>query len=212
MGARRHAALRRTPSVSYVPLDGGETIQVAITAYSGAPATHIRIVVLGYLALGDTAFAGGRGYSELTACAAFDTRTGLPNDTNPASGAFAGKRVAGTSGTNLTGVTTYQIAGTIPAAQGGETDCGVPESAEAVLINLVAIQPDVSGNFRAYATGSSPTGGVVNFNALSPAMNNSNAVVVPISAAGQIDLFVNAPSNDGDETVHARGVVLGYYG
>ena len=42
-------------------------------------------------------------------------------------------------------------------------------------------------------------------------MNNSNAVVVPLSDAGQLDLFVNAPLNDGNPTVHARGVVLGFY-
>ncbi|MEL6983734.1 MAG: hypothetical protein AAFO29_15020, partial [Actinomycetota bacterium] len=83
--------------------------------------------------------------------------------------------------------------------------------AGAVLINLVAIQPDAVGNFRAYASGSTPTGGVLNFAPLTPAMNNSNAVVVPVSASGQIDLFVNAPSAAGGPTVHARGVILGYY-
>ncbi|MCP4227777.1 MAG: hypothetical protein GY773_30910 [Actinomycetia bacterium] len=41
-------------------------------------------------------------------------------------------------------------------------------------------------------------------------MNNSNAVVVPLDSLGQMDLFVNT-HNNGTETTHARGVVLGYY-
>ena len=87
----------------------------------------------------------------------------------------------------------------------------MPSSATAVLINLVAIQADATGNYRAFESGTSPTGGVLNFAPLVPAMNNSNAVVVPLDASGRIDLFVNAPSNDGNPTVHARGVILGFY-
>ena len=103
------------------------------------------------------------------------------------------------------------MTGAIPADQGAQTNCAVPASASAVLVNLVSIQPVGVGNFRAYASGSSPTGGVVNFNTVSPPLNNSNAVVVPLSGSGQIDLFVNTGSNDGTPTVHARGVVLGYF-
>ena len=81
-----------------------------------------------------------------------------------------------------------------------------------MLVNLVGIQPDALGNFRAFAAGSSPTGGVLNFANLTPAMNNSNAVVVPVDpAAGNMDVFINSPSNVGNPTVHARGVILGYY-
>jgi hypothetical protein len=109
------------------------------------------------------------------------------------------------------GTTKYNMTGAIPSAQGGELNCGVPEGASAVLVNLVAIQPDAPGNFRAYATGSSPTGGVLNFANLIPAVNNANAVVVPLDANGDIDLFVNAPLNFGIPTVHARGVIVGYY-
>ncbi len=177
-----------------VPLHMGETIAIDIDALTGAPSTHVRVVVLGYL---DDA---GDGYFPLTGCAAFDSRPGFG-----ASGSFLGERAAGSA-------TTYQITGRIPAAQGGNGgDCGVPAGAKAVLINLVAVQPVTEGNFRAYATGSTPTGGVLNFGLVSPPLNNSNAVVVPLSAIGQLDLFTNTAFNDGAPSTHARGVVLGYY-
>lgn len=78
-------------------------------------------------------------------------------------------------------------------------------------MNLVASQPLAVGNFQAFATGTSPTGGVLNFAPLSVAMNNSNAVVVPLSELGQLDLYTNAPSNNSNPTVDVRGVILGYY-
>lgn len=177
-----------------IPLNGGSTIAIDIEGDALA-SSHVRVVVLGYL---DT--ATGDDYSPVTPCAAFDTRAGQ----NP-SGGFAGQRVAGQA-------TTYTVTGVIPAAQGGNGgDCGVPTGASAVLVNLVAIQANTNGNFRAYATGSTPTGGILNFASLTPSVNNSNAVVVPIDMLGQLDLFVNAPSNNGAPTVHARGVILGFY-
>lgn len=128
----------------------------------------------------------------------FDTRSG-----QGPTGDFVGKREGGET-------TTYQVAG-LPVEQGGAGDCGIPNAANAVLINLVAIQPEGVGNLRAFATGTTPTGGVVNFAPTSPAMNNSNAVVVPLSADGEIDLFVNSPSRQGQDAAHVRGVVLGFY-
>jgi len=175
------------------PVDAGGTVRVRTFETSGTTSVHMRLVVLGYFTEQD---AGQ--YTAVTPCAAFDSRTG--------SGGFAGKRSDGAGG-----VTTYDVTGPMPAAQGAATTCGVPDGAGAVLVNLVAIQPDAVGNFRAYATGSAPTGGVLNFAPLNPAMNNSNAVVVPVSSAGEIDLFINAPSAAGGATVHARGVILGYY-
>lgn len=164
----------------------------------GATTVHTRVVALGYFTEDE-----GAGYTPVNPCAAFDSRFGALT--------FAGKRTAGTSGVNTTGATTYRVINSIPADQGGETDCNVPGNVTAVLINLVAIQPDAPGNFRAYATGSTPTGGVLNFAPLSPTMNNSNAIVVPINTSGDLTVFVNAPSNDGNATVHVRGVILGYY-
>ena len=181
-----------------VPLSPSGTIAVDIDGLTGSPTSHIRLVALGYLS--DEA---GDDYNELDACAAFDTRSG-----QGASGPFLGERTSGSGG-----VTTYQITGSGIANQGGNNGgtCGVPDGASAVLINLVAIDPSQVGNFRAYATGSSPTGGVLNFAPLNPAMNNSNAVVVPLSATGEMDLFVNTGPNDGTATTNARGVILGFY-
>ena len=176
-----------------IPLSG-ETLAVDVESVAGSPTANIRVVVLGYL---DTV---GNDYFPLVPCTAFDSRPG-----QGASGGFLGQRVAGSA-------TTYQLTGSIPSNQGGGGgNCGVPSGASAVLINLVGIQPNTVGNFRAYATGSSPTGGVLNFAPLAPAMNNSNAVVVPLSGGGQIDLFTNAPLNNGNPTINARGVILGYY-
>ncbi len=185
-------ALNNATSV-VTPLGADGTVRVGLFGTEAEPSAHMRLVVLGYFTEQD---AGQ--YVAVTPCAAFDSRSG--------SGGFAGKRSDGAAG-----VTTYDVTGTMPAAQGAQTDCGVPDGAGAVLVNLVAIQPDAVGNFRAYATGSIPTGGVLNFAPLNPAMNNSNAVVVPVSTAGEIDLFINAPSAAGGSAVHARGVILGYY-
>ncbi|MCP3992696.1 MAG: hypothetical protein GY724_26740 [Actinomycetia bacterium] len=182
-------------ATTIIPLQDGEKITVDIDALTGTPSTHVRAVIVGYL---DNT---GDSFIPRTGCAAFDTRPGFGG-----SGTFVGKRAAGTS-------TTYQITGAIPAAQGGghSGSCGVPAGAKSVLINLVAVQPDNDGNFRAYATGTTPTGGVVNYAPLTPPMNNANAVVIPLSTAGQLDLFVNTHTNDGTPSTHARGVILGYY-
>lgn len=181
-------------TTALVPLNGGESVSVDIESFTGSPSTHIRLVVLGYLD------EDGDELTALSGCAAFDSRPGFG-----ASGEFLGKRLSGSA-------TTYQVAGAVPAEQGGNGgDCGVPVGANAVLINLVAIQPEVVGNFRAYATGTTPTGGVLNFAPLTPPLNNSNAVVVPLDDLGRLDLFTNTAAADGVTAVHARGVILGYY-
>lgn len=180
-----------------VPLDGGETIAANLVGFGGSSTAHLRLVVLGYYEQ-DT----GLDYAPINPCAIFDTRTG-----QGATGGFLGSRSSGS-----TNETTYQITGAPATAQGGVVGgCDIPAGTQAVLVNLVAIQPAGPGNFRAFATGTSPTGGVVNFQLLSPTMNNSNAVVVPLSALGQMDLGVNTASNNGAPTTHARAVVLGYY-
>lgn len=173
----------------------GESVAIDIDGDSGAT-VEVRLVVLGYLA------EGGAQYNPLTACAAFDTRPNVG-----AVGTFSGRRVGDAP-------TTYQIGGSLPAAQGGNNggSCGVPTSATSVLINLVAISPLGAGNLRVAATGTTPSGGVLNFAALDPAMNNSNAVVVPLDAQGRLDVTVNGgASGVGIELSHVRGVVLGYY-
>lgn len=178
-------------ATTMVPLDANGRIALNITGGGGLnPDVHVRLVVLGYFS------TSGDSFAAVNPCAAFDSRTG--------SFGFGGFRLDGQA-------TTYDVTGSIDTSQGGEASCNVPDGATAVLVNLVAIQPNSTGNFRAYAAGSLPTGGVLTFQNLVPAMNNSNAVVVPLDAAGKLDLFVNTPGNAGVPTVHVRGVILGYY-
>lgn len=183
-------------TAAVVPLDESGAVAISGAAIQGQPTIHVRVVILGFLA------ETGAGLVPVDHCAAFDTR-----NIGGAVGDFSGRRLAGEGG-----VTTYQISGIALEQQGGlPGGCGVPADASAVLINLVAIDPLQVGNLRAYPSGSTPTGGVLNFGPTTPAMNNSNAVMVPLSAEGRIELYVNAPV-DGIETVHARGVVVGYFG
>ena len=176
-----------------VPLDASGTVAVDVSGSIGAQ-THIRLVVLGYL---DS--PGGSNYTPVNSCAVFDTRSSQ-----------GGVGVLQQGGST----TDYQIAGAIPAAQGGLNggDCDVPAGATGVLINLVATNSAGDGNLQAFATGTSPTGGVLNFASLTPAMNNSNAVPIPLSASGQLSVFVNGgPAGLGQPLTHIRGVILGYY-
>lgn len=180
-------------AVSIIPLNGGDTIEIDIEGLTGSATTHVRVVVLGYIQE-----SVGFDYTPVNPCAVFDTRSGT--------GSFEGKRDGGST-------TTYDITGTsINTGQGGGHGgtCGVPDGAEAVLINLVAVGAEAAGNLRVYATGTTPAGGVLNFRNMSPAMNNSNAVVVPLSTLGQLSVDVNTGTSVADAT-HIRGVILGYY-
>lgn len=176
-----------------VPTTPDGSVTVGVGALSGSPSTHVRVVALGYYT------TSGAAFEPVDPCAGFDTRpfTG-------ASGLFAGPRADQST-------TTYRLVGAIPAAQGGGGgNCGVPAGASAVLVNLVAIDPSVTGNLRASAAGTPALGGVLNFASLTPAMNNSNTVVVPLSAAGEISVTVHAPPAAGGSVTHIRGVILGY--
>lgn len=180
---------------SVIPIADDGSIAVSVDVRSGG--THVRAVVLGYV--DDTA---GLQFNPLPPCAAFDSRSMIG-----ATGGFAGPRTSGSP-------TTYQIAGAaLPVAQGGNNggDCGVPETARSVMVNLVAVDSVASGNLRADAAGSTPTGGVLNF-ASSPPWNNSNAVAIPLDALGRMDVFANGgPIPDGTPMTNVRGVILGYF-
>ena len=193
-------------ATTIVNLNGGQTIALDIDGNALA-STMIRVEILGYY---DQDVAG-LDFVDVTPCAVFDTRSN-----KGATGGFAGERLNG-----LANTTTYQIAGrSVPVGQGGIVDtgggtgtCGVPDGASAVLINLEAVNAVREGNFWVSATGTTTTGGVLNFNNVTPKMNNANAVVVPLSTAGQLDLEVNAGTFTPDDTpiAQARGVILGYY-
>lgn len=189
-------------AVAYAPIDGFGQIAVEPTGPAGEK-VQMRVVVLGYL---DDPSATGLSWNPLAApCAAFDTRNG--------SGTFAGKRDASAAAPPTT---TYQIEGTFPAAQGGSsgtggaiTTCAVPATAEAIAVNLVAIDAAGPGNIRA-ASSAVFNGGVVNFDALKPAMSNSNGTIIPLGAAGEIVVQPNCGCEFPD-LVHVRGVVFGYF-
>lgn len=98
------------------------------------------------------------------------------------------------------------------SAQGGSASgCGVPASADAVLINLLAVNPDGGGNMKAMPKGTDPStvsGTVINYNALNPNVNLNNAVTVLMDAStddGDIDI---RPQING---THIIGTVLGYF-
>lgn len=194
-----HAPL--TPSMNnanavIVPLDANGQLLVEAQGAAGAvDMANVRGVILGYLA--DP--AASAEYFPVTPCAAFDSR-----GTQGAGAGFVGPYVDEET-------RTYTVAGAFSVDQGGgNTDCGVPVGADAVLLNLVAINPTLEGNLRVAATGTVATGGVVNFASLTPKMNNSNAVIVPISALGQLDVTANLGLVTGVPGVEVRGVVLGY--
>ena len=173
----------------------GESVAIDIDGDPDAT-VNVRVVVFGYL------IDEGDLYRPVTPCAAFDTRPNVG-----ATGSFAGLRAGDQA-------TTFEISGVLPAEQGGLNggDCDVPSSATSALINLVAVGAEEFGNLQASATGTNPSGGLLNFGPLVPPMNNSNAVVVPLDADGRIDVFVNVEDTlDGQPVTHVRGVVLGYY-
>lgn len=158
------------------------------------PATHVRVVVLGYYV--SAANPAALGFVPVTPCAVFDTRYGS------AYGAHA------TGGTTLTA----QITGSVPTSNTNES-CAqsgvVPSNATGVMVNAVAVDPRASGNLRVSASGASAGGGVVNFGrGTNGPGTNSNAIPVGLSS-GKIDVVVNAPN--GVSASHVRLVVLGYY-
>ncbi|MFK7920235.1 MAG: reprolysin-like metallopeptidase [Ilumatobacter sp.] len=188
---------RNNAAVAYLPLAADGTINVDIFAKTGTPTTNVRVVVLGYLDA-----SAGLTFTPIVACSAFDSRSGQGS-----TGGFAGLRSAAST-------TTYDVTVVIPSAQGGAgagTDCGIPADAEAVLINLVGVNTVGAGNLRISASETQATGGVLNFRDLSPATNNSNAVPVPISSGGELDVFVNSNVADGTPLTNVRGVLLGFY-
>lgn len=188
---------RNNAAVAYMPLAGDGTINIDVITLSGIPTVGVRIVVLGYLDA-----TAGLGFTPVGSCAAFDSRPGQ-NST----GGFVGLRT-------VSSTTTYGLANTIPVAQGGAgagVDCGVPTGATAVLVNLVGNAPVGAGNLRASAAGTVATGGVLNFRDLVPPTSNSNAVPVPLSTNGELDVFVNSGVPDNTPFVHVRGVLFGYY-
>ena len=175
-----------------VDIDGNISINVDLAPGAG---THLRAVILGSYETYGTMFV------PLAPCVVFDSRS-----QQGAAGGFAGVRLGGQE-------TYYDVAGFFSGAQGGgQNTCGVPEDAAAVEINLVAVNAVREGNLQAFATWTSPTGGVLNFAPLTDPMNNSNAIAVPVTFGGGLVVVVNGgPSGVGQPVADIRGVVSGYY-
>src|SRR5688500_13093667 len=113
----------------------------------------------------------------------------------------------------------YHIVGStadFPLQGGSGGGCGVPAwaggqpVARAILINYVAIEPQGGGTIKAWATDKPEPdqGALVNYQLLTPPMNNSNPVVTELRQDQEgLDINVRARSAG----VHIRGVVLGYF-
>lgn len=134
----------------------------------------------------DGTFTSGRGsYQPRTSqCVLFDTR--------------GGPRMAGNS------TDTFSLSD--PTSQGGESGCSVPSSAIAAHVNLIAISPAGAGNLKIFGASlaTEPDGGIVNFQALNPNMNNANAFVMDNDPSGWTVRANGA-------AVHVRAVLLGYF-
>lgn len=146
--------------------------------------------------------SGGLIFHPLPPCAVFDTRPDL-----------GGREAPLAPGETMD----FDLQLTDYSAQGGvAADCGVPpvaqvdspDGAQAVLVNLVALDPAGSGNFKAWDIDETePPGGVLVFEADS----NTNAYV-PIgqTGAGEDDMLTRFLNNSVTST-HIRGVVVGYF-
>lgn len=111
----------------------------------------------------------------------------------------------------------FRIVGTTGfEAQGGKAGgCGVPAGATqaiaaAVMINIVAVEPEGGGNIRAWEFNTPmPNASSINFQRLNPLMNIANGIIVPISGVASLaaDLSVMGSVN----RVHFIADVSGYF-
>ncbi|MCP3909877.1 MAG: hypothetical protein GY713_02885 [Actinomycetia bacterium] len=166
-------ALIENSNAVVVPLSDSGGVDLGVNCGAGcvAPTTDARLTVLGWLAEPDE--GDELEYEPITPCAAFDSRT-----SKGALPPFGGLYDAGEA-------RSFQITGPFPADQGGgNTDCGVPPGAAAVFVNLVAVGSTTSGTVGAGPGGTVPSHPLVSHAPLTPPMNNSNAVVLPLSADG----------------------------
>lgn len=161
---------------------------------------NLLLKVFCLLALGLSSFAALAGdvFVSSSPCVVFDTRSST-------TGKMSGNEAR-----------TFHVVGDTSdfADQGGLSGCvpgfedGVP-SVTAVLINLVAIDPDGVGNLKAWATDVPETGGgVVNYQALTPNLNNSNAFVLEVRQDSEGNDIVVRANNSG---VHVRGIIQGWF-
>jgi len=112
----------------------------------------------------------------------------------------------------------FRVAGTGSFAdQGGDAaGCGIPlGGATAAMINFVAVSPEGAGNLRGSAWPNPvPTvGSIINYQALSPALNVANGVVFPIcdAATSSCGTGFDITVQPNGANVHLVADVLGYF-
>ena len=174
------------PTASNLNFIAGQTVANAVVAplsangeicfASNAP-THVLADVNGW-------FRAGLGFTAVSPVRVFDTRPGSPQglvavDQHPYGGATELKvKVAGVGG--------------VPLGNVG-----------AVSLNVTAVGPVGSGYVTVYPCGTRPNASNLNFSA---GQTVPNAVMVPVSASGEVCLFSNTPTHI---LVDANGWIAG---
>ena len=105
------------------------------------------------------ALAGGQSetYTGITPCRVVDTRA-------------AGGPIANTT-------RDFKVTGNL-SAQGGASNCGIPDNASSIAVNLTGITTGGTGFFRAWAFGSAPAAAtLLNY---APGLNPTNQVNIPL--------------------------------
>ena len=169
---------------------------IILASLANKPAAALRALKLepAPLNVGDS--SADLSFTPLTPCRIIDTR-------------LAGGAIAAGSTRN------FVVAGTTGfTAQGGNaTGCGVPVGATSVLINFTAVNPQGLGNLKgsAYPSAIPATGSIVNYQALTPALNIANGLAFPIcdpsvaTCTFDMTLLANASGTD------VVADVLGYF-
>jgi hypothetical protein len=88
-------------------------------------------------------------------------------------------------------------------AVGAAGDCDLPSDARALAINVTAVNPGASGNFRLYSTGSVPLASALNFSAGKTRANNA---IIEI-ANGRLTIRCDMPAG----STHVVVDVFGYF-
>jgi len=170
---------------------------------SHATRTARPAVLLAGLLLAPAALAGGPYVVHtLSPCRVVDTR-----EANPALSSFSGERLAPDE------TVSFFVTGNRIDGQGGEDDCGVPDTATGVFLNVTAVRPQGSGAagyLTLYPWGEDPpTASTINYKA--DTLSIANGVLVPLCepTGGACDFDLNV-YNFTSLAVHLVIDVTGY--
>ena len=139
-------------------------------------------------------------YTAVTPCVVFDSRA-----TQGATGGFLGP-------INGNQAVTYLTTGVFPAGQGGgASTCGIPAGAASVEINVVAVNAINEGNLKVSDGSPVTSGGIVNYNYLTPKLITSNTAIVPLDVTGHLVVTPNCGAGCTVDSTDIRWVMLGYF-